>query len=411
MEDENLSAKTAVCEVKDQLGRTVFTPARETENGKKLSYDFSTARLADGSYTLFVQAEDLAGNQTEKSVSFRVNRSGSLYTLSSRTAGIGTTYYIRNAENLEVTERNRDQLSKKAIVCVKDGSFRILQEGRDYQTTIQKVGERWLYRYQIFRKCFLEEGVYTLAFQSLDQAGNQSDSREKNTFLEFCIDRTGPVSFLTGLPEDLDPGEAEFTIQARDNGKLAYMELWRNGERLFRTTREKTEVAVELSGTTDFRILAVDQAGNESWSENYRVYVGAEGKKQRQEEDPKEIKTEVWGLNRVGAETEMEETGEIKTLIQRKRMELAAGTKISRGSQTLDEVEELCSGDGWYLKEAGAPEKTGNDRSEETEEVLTVLSEEQEAETETSGLKKGVWILGLLTMWMGAVSWVIRKFQ
>ena len=411
VEDENLSAKTAVCEVKDQLGRTVFTPARETENGKKLSYDFSTARLADGSYTLFVQAEDLAGNQTEKSVSFRVNRSGSLYTLSSRTAGIGTTYYIRNAENLEVTERNRDQLSKKAIVCVKDGSFRILQEGRDYQTTIQKVGERWLYRYQIFRKCFLEEGVYTLAFQSLDQAGNQSDSREKNTFLEFCIDRTGPVSFLTGLPEDLEPGEAEFTIQARDNGKLAYMELWRNGERLFRTTREKTEVAVELSGTTDFRILAVDQAGNERWSENYRVYVGAEGKKQRQEEDPKEIKTEVWGLNRAGAETEMEETGEIKTLIQRKRMELAAGTKISRGSQTLDEVEELCSGDGWYLKEAGASEKTGNDRSEETEEVLTVLSEEQEAETETSGLKKGVWILGLLTMWMGAVSWVIRKFQ
>ena len=74
-------------------------------------------------------------------------------------------------------------------------------------------------------------------------------------------------------------------------------------------------------------------------------------------------------------------------------------------------MEELCSGDGWYLKEAGAPEKTGNDRSEETEEVLTVLSEEQEAETETSGLKKGVWILGLLTMWMGAVSWVIRKFQ
>ena len=118
-------------------------------------------------------------------------------------------------------------------------------------------------------------------------------------------------------------------------------------------------MAVELSGTTDFRILAVDQAGNESWSENYRVYVGAEGKKQRQEEDPKEIKTEVWGLNRAGAETEMEETGEIKTLIQRKRMELAAGTKISRGSQTLDEVEELCSGDGWYLKEAGASEKTG----------------------------------------------------
>ena len=78
------------------------------------------------------------------------------------------------------------------------------------------------------------------------------------------------------------------------------MELWRNGERLLLDNgREKTEVAVEgfQMESTDFRILAVDQAGNERWSENYRVYVGAEGKKQRQEEDPgKEIKTEVWGL-------------------------------------------------------------------------------------------------------------------
>ena len=410
VKDKNLSEKTAVCKVKDQLGRTVLTPAGKAETGEQFSYGFSTAQLADGSYTLFVQAEDLAGNQTEKSVSFRVNRSGSFYTLSWRTAGVGKTYYIRNAENLEVTERNRDQLSRKAIVCVKDGSFRILQEGRDYQTTVQKVGERWLYCYQIFRKCFLEEGVYTLAFQSLDQAGNQSDSREKNTFLEFCIDRTGPVSFLTGLPEEVEPGEAEFSIQARDNGKLAYMELWRDGERLFRTAREKVEVAVKLSaGTTDFRILAVDQAGNESWSENYRVYVGAEGKKQREEEDPKEIKTEVWGVSRSGTRTEMEETGEIKTLIQRKRAELATGTKGSRGSQITEEVKELCSGDGWYLKEPGESGEAVKDVLEQAEEPVTILTEEKE--TGDSGLKKGIWIVGLLTVWMGAISWVIRKFQ
>ena len=76
------------------------------------------------------------------------------------------------------------------------------------------------------------------------------------------------------------------------------MELWRNGERLFSDDGgERTEVAVEgfQTESTDFRIFAVDQAGNESWSENYRVYVGAEGKKQRKQEDSGKRETEVWG--------------------------------------------------------------------------------------------------------------------
>ena len=80
-------------------------------------------------YTLFVQAERSGGNQTGKKRIVRVNRSGSFIRfLQGQPESVRPTT-IRNAENLEVTERNRDQLSKKAIVCVKDGSFRILQEG------------------------------------------------------------------------------------------------------------------------------------------------------------------------------------------------------------------------------------------------------------------------------------------
>ncbi|MBD9014723.1 MAG: hypothetical protein EGR15_09005 [Lachnospiraceae bacterium] len=384
VEDKHLFSEKTVCEVKNQQGKTVLTPGQETaENKQTLSYDFSTGRLADGNYTLFVQAEDQAGNQVKKTVPFRINRSGSAYMLSSAAEQIGKTYYIRSAENLLVTERNRDRLSAKAIVCVKDGSFRVLQEGRDYQTVIRKDGDRWTYQYQIFRKCFLEEGVYTLAFQSVDQAGNQSDSREKSTFLEFCVDKTAPVSFLTGLPEEMEAGEAEFTIQARDNGKLAYMELWRNGKRLFWTTEEKEEVAVRLSdGITDFRIFAVDQAGNESWSGNYRVYAGAEGKKQKKEDSGKR-ETEVWGQKRQTENIQKRET--IKKQIRRKQ------------------AEAPCSGDDWYLKKKEDGEETIPD---------TLFSEENEKdEKEKSGMKKGAWIIGLLTIWMGGVSWIIRKFQ
>lgn len=384
VEDKHLFSEKTVCEVKNQQGKTVLTPGQEiAEDKQMLSYDFSTGRLADGNYTLFVQAEDQAGNQVKKTVPFRINRSGSAYMLSSAAEQIGKTYYIRSAENLLVTERNRDRLSAKAIVCVKDGSFRVLQEGRDYQTVIRKDGECWTYQYQIFRKCFLEEGVYTLAFQSVDQAGNQSDSREKSTFLEFCVDKTAPVSFLTGLLEEMEAGEAEFTIQARDNGKLAYMELWRNGKRLFWTTQEKEEVVVRLSdGITDFRIFAVDQAGNESWSENYRVYAGAEGKKQKKE-GPEKRETEVWGQKR---QTEsIQKRKAIKKRIRRKQ------------------AEEPCSGDDWYLKK--------KERAVETAGDPLFSEENKQDEEEKSGMKKGAWIIGLLTVWMGGVSWIIRKFQ
>ena len=401
VEDKHLFSEKTVCEVKNQQGKTVLTPGQETaENKQTLSYDFSTGRLADGNYTLCVQAEDQAGNQVKKTVPFRINRSGSAYMLSSAVEQIRKTYYIRSAENLLVTERNRDRLSAKAIVCVKDGSFRVLQEGRDYQTAIRKDGDRWIYQYQIFRKCFLEEGVYTLAFQSVDQAGNQSDSREKSTFLEFCVDKTAPVSYLTGLSEEMEAGEAEFTIQARDNGKLAYMELWRNGKRLFWTTEEKEEVVVRLSdGITDFRIFAVDQAGNESWSENYRVYVGAEGKKQKTEDSGKR-ETEVWGQKRQTESIQKREA--IKKQIRRKQAEWLRKKQVSK-SAWREEAGEPCSGDDWYLKKKEDGEETITD---------TLFSEENEKdEKEKSGMKKGAWIIGLLTIWMGGVSWIIRKFQ
>ena len=68
-----------------------------------------------------------------------------------------------------------------------------------------------------------------------------------------------------------------------------------------------------------------------------------------------------------------------------------------------EEAGEPCSGDDWYLKKKEDGEETIPD---------TLFSEENEKdEKEKSGMKKGAWIIGLLTIWMGGVSWIIRKFQ
>ena len=81
----------------------------------------------------------------------------------------------------------------------------------------------------------------------------------------------------------------------------------------------------------------------------------------------------------------MEETGEIKTLIQRKRMELAAGTKISRAVRRWMRWKELSPG-------RLVSERSGSTRENETivrrEEESADSLRRTEAETETSGLKK-----------------------
>ena len=148
VEDKHLFSEKTVCEVKNQQGKTVLTPGQETaENKQTLSYDFSTGRLADGSYTLCVQAEDQAGNQVKKTVPFRINRSGSAYMLSSAVEQIRKTYYIRSAENL-LGDRTKqrpafgksDRLCKRWKLSGPSGGAGL--PDRDPASD----GERWLYQ-------------------------------------------------------------------------------------------------------------------------------------------------------------------------------------------------------------------------------------------------------------------------
>ena len=78
------------------------------DQGKQLRYQFSSIpfqRTFDGIYTVSVKAKDRAGNQSEKTLTFSVNRFGSVYELPK----VSNAYY-RHPFAIEITESNVTRL-------------------------------------------------------------------------------------------------------------------------------------------------------------------------------------------------------------------------------------------------------------------------------------------------------------
>ena len=84
-------------------------------------------------YTLTVQVTDRAGNVTKKSITFSVNRFGSVYTLSDNTRKLLQKHYTKQPQEIEVTEINIDTLQMKEISYGRDGEVVRLQKGKDYE--------------------------------------------------------------------------------------------------------------------------------------------------------------------------------------------------------------------------------------------------------------------------------------
>ena len=68
----------------------------ESQEGVSLEYfDFPRQKAYDDVYRLHVQAEDIAGNRSEKDIEFSINRFGSVYDLDTSTRANLKQYYLR----------------------------------------------------------------------------------------------------------------------------------------------------------------------------------------------------------------------------------------------------------------------------------------------------------------------------
>lgn len=241
------------------------------ENGQTYTYaNFAEIKDVDDIYTLTVRLVDLAGNESEETITFSVNRFGSVYDLSGLADLL--TKYLRVEEDIIFTETNVDALDRDAIkiTLIKNGTPTDLVEGKDFVVDVEGGNGHWsIYTYTIKKDLFEDDGRYSLTIYSKDAAGNINENIDetKSAEISFGIDKTAPVI----VPLDLESGVQyavdmkTASIEIKDNLVLDGVRIYLNGEEVEYTLSGETysfDIAKNNSKQS-VKITAVDAAGNE----------------------------------------------------------------------------------------------------------------------------------------------------
>lgn len=281
----------------------------EQAQGGEGSYDtFESVVENDGIYTLTVKVVDKAGNEEVETITFTVNRFGSVYSYSDYLVSLikdgGQYITIKDGESqaitddLVITEYNAEKLLADSLKIL------ITRDGKaieaDYTTnpvdinTEVTLGESGWYEYVYTIKAsnFAEDGEYkislTSAYGAADSENNESTSVPENSqdeagnqivdTMKFMVDTTAPeIRNIVNLDERIpdvekigDNGlEVEYTLL--DVGGLKSVEIIVNGES--RPLITEFDDAFNYSGSffieesddtaaQTVRIIVTDLAGN-----------------------------------------------------------------------------------------------------------------------------------------------------
>lgn len=252
-------------------------------NGQVYTYDnFEKIQSVDDIYTLTAKITDMAGNETEATISFSANRFGSVYSLTGLEDVISK--YLQIEEDIVFTEINVDSLEREAIKIklTKNGTPYDLVEGTDYTVEVTGGDGEWsVYTYTIKKDLFADDGRYSIAIYSKDAAGNVNENIDeaKAAEISFGIDKTNPVI----VPIDLESGiqyavdMKTASIEIKDNLVLEGVKIYLNGEEVVCTVNgEVYSFDIPKSNSKqDIKIVAIDAAGNEEVVEITEFLVNA----------------------------------------------------------------------------------------------------------------------------------------
>ena len=198
-------------DVTDKFINAITTNAK---GGSATNDKFEKIADNDGIYTLKVTMSDKAGNTEEETVTFTVNRFGSVYDFGeylTKLVADGGSFEQKITEDIVLTEYNPDRLVADSLVIeitrdgkpVEDVKFEVTPVIND-QVAIGESG--WFqYAYTINKENFVADGVYKIAISSRDATGNtpeNSNFEDKNIL--FRVDSTTPeITSITGLEEDI----------------------------------------------------------------------------------------------------------------------------------------------------------------------------------------------------------------
>ena len=321
-QDINLSKDMLQAVIRGNQGKTIPLSCEKVQKKNKIVWlyeDFPQYKAMDDLYTLEAEAQDEAGNKVRKTVTFSINRFGSVFVLSEETKKLLKQFYIQTPPSVTIREINVDVLKKNTITVVHNGDMKQLKESRDY-TLSQKNGEyNWQeYEYRISKNCFDEEGLYTVILSSEDAAHNLGDIRKEQGNLEFFIDKTPPSCVISGIEqnETYIEKEKEVTIAVNDNGYLQSVRVLLNGSVLLEGKENQYSITVKSEDHWQtLQVFASDKAGNEIWTNEINFLLLASKKDGSQQKSKSTGQTQ-----KAGQEEEIQETAQLSENINQEEM-------------------------------------------------------------------------------------------
>lgn len=243
----------------------------ENVHGQTYTYaNFEKVQEVDDIYTLTAKLTDMAGNETEKTITFSANRFGSVYDLAEVKDIISK--YLQVEEDIVFTETNVDSLDREGIKIklTKNGTPTDLVEGTDYTVEVTGGNGQWsVYKYTVKKVLFADDGRYSISIYSKDAAGNVNENIDetKEAEISFGVDKTKPVivpiDFESGVQYAVDMKTV--SVEIKDNLVLEGVKIYLNGEEIeYKVDGETYTFDISKSNSKqDVKIVAVDAAGNE----------------------------------------------------------------------------------------------------------------------------------------------------
>ena len=245
--------------------------------------DFEHVITEDDIYTLTAFITDRAGNVTEKSITFSINRFGSNFYFDDPTEGHLEQYYGKEPFQLVIYETNVNAVVDRDIIIYRNGETMTLG---DDEFTVEDVSEKddWKrYRYTVSETVFSEEGVYEVLVSSVDEAGNRQDNKTKNAPVAFIIDKTAPSAVITGAENGsiYNSTSRSVVVEVTDNYAVGEVEVFLNREvygRYDATSIGEMDgrIPVDIKESSSWQTVTasvIDAAGNESVSDDMVVLV------------------------------------------------------------------------------------------------------------------------------------------
>ena len=189
----------------------------------------------DGIYVLNVTAMDMAGNSTQTTSTFTVNRHGSFYVFNESLADVVNAKYVQKADgSYQVTEYNASPLVADSV------KIEIYRDGQLVTTLTPAIGAGVIgasglyeYTYDLPAEHFAQNGRYRVALSSVDEAKNESDNTKlDDALLEFTVDSVAPeITMIKGLEKGIVNAKSlDFTASVMDTYGIASVQILVDGK-------------------------------------------------------------------------------------------------------------------------------------------------------------------------------------